>query len=312
VELLDDFNRGNALSAPKPPARLDVADWLVVTASPSTLRQVESFVELFAARVPQVEITASVLEVTFSDDFDYGITGPDGEVLLDFPDGTFVDTFGYNMPNSIEGAEGVLSIGAIQDGVALNAFLEAVQRWENVEIRTNPRIVVREGVTAEIQNQTEIPVFSFTGINVAGNFNVNLQFKSVGTSLYITPRVMGSDTLALNMYLEASQQIGTSVAFTDQEGNEFRAPLIANRLARTVVYLRPEQAVVIGGLSSERVEEAETQVPILGDLPLIGYLFKSVRKRRERTLVMFLISPRVLRTQEFYEDMWPGVTLEDR
>ncbi len=311
-ELFDDFSRPNPLSAPKNSTKVDIADWMVVTAGASTMRKVESFIELFAARVPQVEITASILEVTFSDELDYGVTGPNGNVLFDFPNGTFFDSLSYSMPNSIDGIESVLSIGAIQDGVALEAFLEAIQRWENVSIKTNPRIVVREGGTAEISNTTEIPVFQFSGINLTGNFNASLSFKSVGTELYIAPRVMGSDTLAMNMFLQASQQIGTSVAFTDQTGNEFRAPLIATREARTLVYLKPGQAVAIGGLASEREEEAESKVPILGDLPLIGWLFKSVRKRTERTIVMFLITPRVLTGIDYDEELWDGDVLMPR
>lgn len=310
-ELFDNFDRKNGLGAPGSPSRVDVADWMVVTTSPATLRDVEDFVELFAARVPQIEITASIVEVTFSEELDYGVTGPNGNVLFDFPDGTFFDSLSYSVPNSVEGVEAVLSIGAIQDGVALNAFLEAIQRWENVSIKTNPRIVVREGATAEILNITDIPVFSFSGINLTGNFNAALTFKEVGTKLYIVPRVIGNDTLAMNMYLEASQQIGTSVAFTDQTGNEFRAPLIAKRQARTIVYLKPGQAVAIGGLESERVEEAESKVPILGDIPLIGWLFKSVRNRTERTIVMFLISPRLLDGIDYGEQIWQGGVILD-
>jgi type II secretory pathway component GspD/PulD (secretin) len=293
-------------SAPQKGERVDLADWLVVTAVPETMRQVESFVELFAARVPQVEVTASIVEVTFSDELDYGVTGPDGSVLFDFPDGTFVDSFSYSLPNSVEGTEGILSIGAIQDGVALNAFLEAIQRWENVSIRTNPRIVVREGGVAEIFNTQEIPQFTFTGINTAGNFNAGITFREVGTKLQIAPRVMGSNTLAMNLFLEASQQIGTAVSFTDQNGNEFRSPVVAKRQARTVVYLEPGQAVAIGGLVSERDEEAESKVPILGDIPLIGFLFRSVRHRIERTVVLFLVTPRVLEGVDFHEEIWDG------
>ncbi|MEO0652025.1 MAG: hypothetical protein AAFZ65_15235 [Planctomycetota bacterium] len=309
-EQLDNYT-ANVLQAKGDSKQVDIADLLVVTTSPATLREVEAFIELFAAKVPQIEITASILEVTFSNELDYGVTGPNGQVLVDFPEGTFIDSLAYNVPNSIEGVESILSIGAIQDGVALDAFIEAIQRWENVSIKTNPRIVVREGVPAEILNITDIPVFSFSGINLTGNFNASLQFKEVGTRLYITPRVMGSDTLAMNMYLEASQQIGTSVAFTDQNGNEFRAPLIAKRQARTIVYLKPGQAVAIGGLASEREEEAEAKVPILGDIPLIGWLFKSVRKRRERTIVMFLITPRILEGIDYNQELWDGAVLAD-
>ncbi|QDV03329.1 type II secretion system protein GspD [Engelhardtia mirabilis] len=293
--------------SPQQPSRIDLADWVVVTAGRDVLLQVQEFVELFAASVPQVEITASIVEFTYFDELDYGVNGPDGSVVFDFPDGTFVDSFSYSVPNTVDGVEAVLSIGAIQDGVAINALLEAIQEWENVDIRTNPRIAVREGGVAEILNTRQIPTFLFGNISsTSQNFTAQVKFEEVGVKLYVAPRVMGSKTLALNLFVEASAQIGTSVSLTDSQGNEFRSPLIAQRQARTVVYLQPGQAIAIGGLISEREQESESKVPILGDIPLIGWLFKSTRIRKERTEVLFLIQPRILEGADFNQPVWDG------
>ena len=66
------------------------------------------------------------------------------------------------------------------------------------------------------------------------------------------------------------------------------------RAAQTVVYLQPGQAVILGGLISERTVEEEHKVPLLGDIPLLGYLFKSTLKRKEQTNVLFFLRPRIL------------------
>jgi type II secretory pathway component GspD/PulD (secretin) len=215
-----------------------------------------------------------------------------------------VDFFSYAVPNSADANEALLGIGTIQDGVAIDAVLEAIQTWENVTITTRPKIAVREGGVAEVINSSEVPFFNFTGFNSStGNFNAQLTFKQVGVQLYASPRVLGTDTLALNLYIEASEQVGTAISFFDADGNEVRSPLIARRQARTVVYLEPGQAVVIGGLETVREVNQERKVPILGDIPLLGILFRSERKRKERTNVLFFIRPRILQGTDFMSEL---------
>lgn len=298
VELYQNF-LPDAQAAPTNATPIDVADWFVVTAPPDVLVDVEAFINLFAASVPQIEIEASVVEVTEADELDYGVQPVGDAPIFEFPGGTFVKGLTYVVPNSVDANEALLQIGAIQDGVVFNAILEAIQSWENVEITTQPRIAVREGGVAEVLNTQDLPFFSFSGIGSAGNFTATLQYKEVGVKLYIAPRVVGTQTLALNLFIEASQQIGSSVSFVTEGGGSLSAPVIAKRQARTVVYLEPGQAIVLGGLVSERTVEVERKVPVLGDIPLLGLLFRSDRTRKERTNVLFFIRPRVLQGADF-------------
>lgn len=296
---------GSIQAAPSDPKEIHIADWLVVTGNEERLAEVQAFIELFAGAVPQIEIEARIVEVTTTDELDYGVSGLGGDgVLADFPSGTFVDSLSYSVPNTTEVNEALLTIGSIHDGLALDAVLEVIQTWENVTITTQPKIAVREGGIAEVVNTREVPFFNFSGLNSNNqNFNASLAFKEVGVKLYATPRVLGTKTLALNIFIEASEQVGTAIAFFDGEGNQFSSPLIAKRQARTVVYLEPGQALVIGGLSSEREVEAERKVPFLGDLPLLGLLFRSDLTRKERTNVLFFIRPRILQGYDFNQTL---------
>lgn len=313
IALLENYDfeqyssfQSSLLTAPSNPTSIKVADWLVVTAGEELLAEVESFIDLFVANVPQVEIQASIVEVVTRDELDYGIRGASAgdSVTADFPDGTLVDFFSYSVPNTADANEALLSIGAITDGVAIDAVLEVIQTWENVSITTRPKIAVREGGVAEVINTRDVPLINFTGFNSSnGNFNASLTFKQVGVQLFAAPRVLGTDTLALNLYIEASEQVGTAISFFDANGNEVRSPLIARRQARTVVYLEPGQAVVIGGLETIREVDQERKVPILGDLPLIGLLFRSERRVKERTNVLFFIRPRILQGTDFMTDL---------
>jgi general secretion pathway protein D len=156
---------------------------------------------------------------------------------------------------------------------------------------------VREGGRAEIVNITSIPFFEVGAINASGNFTTNLRFQDVGVQMYVIPRVVGTDTVILNIDIEASQQTGTAVTFTQGLGpnaQSISVPEISSRNAKTVVRLEPGQAVILGGLISERTVERESKIPIVGDIPVLGYLFKNTFRTKEQTNVLFFIRPRIL------------------
>jgi type II secretory pathway component GspD/PulD (secretin) len=283
----------------KPPDKgMVLSDMLVVTAGYERLEEVEDFINLFAAGVRQIEIEAKIVEVVESDLMDIGIKPVPGLPIFDFPEGTFVDSLDYSLPNSVDPTEALLTLGAVQDGLAFNAILEALESFSNVSIDQRPKVAVREGVSASIASTEEIPFYEIGSINPSGNFSSALKFKSVGIELYVTPRVVGTETLALDVHVIASQRVGSVPTFT-LTGEALDTPLIATRTAKTVVYLKPGQALIIGGLTAERATQVINQVPILGDIPILGLLFRSKRDTTEKAYSMFVISPRIIQGNEF-------------
>jgi len=271
-----------------------IADWLVVTSGLEQLKEVESFINIFAAGVPQIEIEAKIVEVTTSDSLDLGVRPVDLTTpIFGFPDHTFVNSFTYNLPNSAS-ADALLTLSAVQNGLEFNAVLEALATYQNVAIQSRPKIAVREGARAEIQNTQKLPFYSVNSISPDGKAAAALMSEEVGIKLYVIPRVVGTRTVALSIDVEASQESGSATTFTLQNGQTISNPIITKRAARTVVYLEPGQAVILGGLISERKVEQENKVPILGDIPLLGFLFRSKLTRKEQSNVLFFIRPRIL------------------
>ena len=267
---------------------IPLADYLVITATPDLMYEVEDFIDTFIADVPQVEIEAKIVEVVETSQVELGVKG---DFL--FPDGVLVDSIGYDFPTTVEGATATL--GAVQDEVTYDMLIRAAATTEDVEISSMPKIAVRENGRAEILNTQELPSYAISGIKEGGGgYSATLNYKEVGVKLYVIPRVVGTDTVALAIDIEASQQIGEQIFFADSEGSSLSAPVIANRSAKTLVYLRPGEGVILGGLTTERLVEQVTKVPFLGDLPLLGLLFRSKLDRTERTSVLFFIRPRIL------------------
>lgn len=284
-----------------------IADWLVVTTGTERLRQVERFINIFAAGVPQIEIEAKIVEVTITDTLDIGITPIDGTTpIFGFPDGTLAKTLDFSFPTGFGQGQGLLTLGSVQDEVAFNAIFQALSTYENVSINSQPKIAVREGGLAKIVNTKKIPFYTVGGLNASGNFSAQLKFEEVGIQLYVVPRVVGTETVALNIDIEASQESGTSVSFAVSDGQGgstvLENPVITSRSARTIVYLEPGQVVIIGGLISERTVEQQTKIPVLGDIPLLGALFRSTSKRNEQSNVLFFIRPRILQGSDLHRD----------
>ncbi len=285
------------------PKEQRLADWLVVTTGPDLLQDVEDFINLFAAGVPQIEIEAKIVEITLSDSLDLGVRPPDGVPMFDFPDHTFVKSFDSRTPNQADASEGLLSLGGVQDGVAFNAILEAIATRDNVSIISRPKIAVREGGRADISNTVKIPFLQITGIQPNGTYGAQVAFQEVGVKLYVVPRVIGTRTVALNIDVEASQQSGSETVFVADDGDTLVSlPVLSQRSARTTVYLQPGQAVILGGLITERNVEGVRKVPLLGDVPLINFLFRSKFTRKEQTNVLFFIRPRILQGIDLHRD----------
>jgi len=285
---------------------VNLADWLIVTAGFDRLKEVESFINIFAAGVPQIEIEAKIVEVSTTDTLDYGVRPVDLTTpIFGFPDSTFVNSFNFNLPNSANFTTGdaLLQLGAVQNGMTFNAVLEALATYQNVSINSRPKIAVREGGRAEIVNTLQIPYYTVNSIAVNGQVAANLAMVEVGVKLFVIPRVVGTRTVVLNIDVEASQEAGSATTFSLQNGQTISNPIIAKRGAKTVVYLEPGQAVILGGLIAERTVDDIKKVPILGDIPLIGpLLFRSTYKRKELTNVLFFIRPRILQGSDLHTE----------
>jgi type II secretory pathway component GspD/PulD (secretin) len=298
-------NYGNLRTWPPAPMNSSaIGDRLLVTTEAEMLYEVEDFVDLFMSEVPQIEIEAKIIEVIDTDEMYFGIRPPDGIPMFDFPDGTLIDSFDYSLPSGASGNQALLSVSGIHDGTQFNAILEAVAALENVEVDSRPKIAVREGGVASIEATQDVPYYSFTGINSgSGAFNANLTYKTVGIKLYVSPHIVGSKTLSLFVEVESSSESGSIVTFVTDTGGSLSTPRITTQVARTTVYLEPGQAVIIAGLTTERKVDNVRKVPLLGDIPILGRLFRSDGSKTVRSHTLFYIKPRILqgidRTYDF-------------
>jgi general secretion pathway protein D len=181
------------------------------------------------------------------------------------------------------------TLGGIHESWELNAVLEALEANNLADITNTPKLVVRNGGVASISTLTQFPFpkakISQLGTEVA----TDIEFKPVGVKMNIVPVIAGTDSVILQVYADVSAI--TQFAATEP----VNTPIVSQRTAVTTVYLRDNFTLVIGGLQAKTLFESETKVPILGDIPLLGFLFRSTSRQRSTTNVEFHITPHIVK-----------------
>lgn len=278
---------------------------LLITALPSALATFEDAFNLFYSSIPQIEITVQVIEFQRADALAFGVLPIDETtpVFQNLNSKQLIQAFTADFPlrQPVVGTDpvtdvGLLTLGGIHDSWQLNAVLQALEANNLADVTSSPKLVVRNGGTATISTVTEIPFpkarITQSGANVATDIN----FKPVGVTMTIVPVIAGTDSVILQVHADVSAVtgfVGTDVVQT---------PVTSQRSALTSVHLKNNHSLVIGGLTSESEFETESKVPILGDIPILGFLFRSTSKTRQETEVAFQITPRIVRDRGLRTD----------
>jgi pilus assembly protein CpaC len=201
-----------------------------------------------------------------------------------------------NLERTVEDGN-ITTSGEITFGDFLNLFvfntkyniggvIKALQSTGFFQSLAEPNLIAYNGQEASFLAGGEIPVPVVQGTTNA----VSVEYKEFGVRLTFRPTIAG-DVIRLNVRPEVSTlDFGNGITLSG-----FRIPALSTRRAQTEVELRDGQSFVIAGLLDNLTQDTSSAVPILSKLPIIGYLFKSKSERAERTELMVLITPRLVR-----------------
>jgi len=173
--------------------------------------------------------------------------------------------------------------------------LHALQQKRDVEILASPSTLVVSGQSATIKAVEEIPYKELIDSATGGQEALSsTQFKEVGVNLEVTAIVADGNDIFLTVDTEQNVRTGES---------EQGVPVVDTRRAITSLLLRDGQIVVIGGLRREEMTEAVSQIPLLGDLPVIGHLFRNTVTVKSQSELVVLLSPHIDRGQSVPADI---------
>jgi type IV pilus assembly protein PilQ len=179
-------------------------------------------------------------------------------------------------------ASGVgLSLGAVNGAFNLDVALTALQHKGNTKILSEPKVTTQNNVTAEVTQGTTVP------FQAESNNTVTVQFKDAALKLNVTPHITGQNSVVLDVQLEnATPDFGHTVG-----GN----PSINTQKASTTVMVSDGVTTVIGGVMVNKESYSNDQTPGLGNIPLLGWLFKRSDADRQDDEILIFITPRIIR-----------------
>ncbi len=199
------------------------------------------------------------------------------------------DTTAYNTTSDIgiEGGYFALISGTIRHAVHL------LQEKKNIEILANPTVMVVSGQSASIETVTELPYQERTQTSQGGELAAT-QFKKVGVKLNVTAILTDDDYILVT--LEPEQSVDTGLFGTTSE-----IPIIDTRKAKTTLLLKDGQVVIMGGLRKKETTNQVSQIPVLGDLPLVGMLFRNTRDIVKNSELLVFMSPHIYKGEPLSE-----------
>jgi len=181
-----------------------------------------------------------------------------------------VNTRAFPFPGAAIGTGGTFNYGTL-DFTAFKATLNFLQTNSNTKIVSNPRIVVLNNQTAHIQVGQQIPLPTYERNETTGSMLVSgFTYRDTGVVMDVTPHINTAEEILVDLKPEIS-----SVGADQNFGNNVVAPQFNTTQAKTQLLIQSGQTIAIGGLLTDNVTGTEDKVPFLGDLPLIGKLFRN-------------------------------------
>ena len=253
------------------------ANALIFYTTGSEYRALKPLLTQLDSLAKQVALDILIAEVTLQDEFKFGVEWAlsRSEVNL-----------------TTQGAFGAASVGGI--GLVINGnegplTANSLQTNSLVNVLSNPTLTVRDGVSASINVGSDISVVGATTqdpINGERQTTVS-EYRKTGVNVSVTPTVNSSGIVVLEIDQEISNSVPNS---SGASGN----PDIFERSIKTEVLARSGQTVMLGGLVSQNYDTGGSSAPGLGNIPLLGNLFKGKSKNNARTELIMLVTPRVI------------------
>jgi Flp pilus assembly secretin CpaC len=221
-----------------------------------------------------------------------GITDVDGDELTA---GTYGGSVASpEVPLSLFGGDAVDGVSAAFRYVTgdddLQAMIHAMMSNGVLHVLAEPNVVAASGEKAEFLSGGEIPV-PIASSGAQGGTSITIEWKEFGVKVYFVPTIVDSGVVNLQINPEVSSlDFGNGI-----EISGFKIPALRSRKAKTTVELKDREVLVIGGLLMEEDNEVRSRIPILGHIPILGYLFSDTKLVHSKTELVLVVSPHIVR-----------------
>ena len=255
---------------------------LVITATAEEYRAIESILRQLDILPLQVLIEATIAEVRLNDALEYGLQ-------WFFESGKVTGSSTNNNLGSV--APSFPGFNLVLDTTDVRVVLNALSEVTDLEVVSSPQLMGLDNQLARLQVGDQVPISTQTAVSTidpdAPIVN-SIQYFDTGVILEVTPRVNATGLVTLEISLEVSDAIET-------ETSGINSPTIQQRAITSIVAVQSGETVALGGLIRDSSSESVSGIPVLKDIPLLGNLFKSTGVDSNRSELLVLITPRVIR-----------------
>ena len=287
---------------------------IIVTDKESKMKAIDSFVTEIDRETPQIMVEAKIYDISSTDNMDLGIEWQAG-TNTGYLSGSDVFQNGSPLTSSIGNAyqssvtdpftsgafsgstsktntTSLIRYGIMNSHINVDVALHASQEDIRAKLLANPRLMVLDNQQAEIKIIEQIPYQELTESSSGGSIGTTA-FRDVGVELRVTPHLTRDGLIRMNLNPKFSVQTG-DVQIQGTNGVSPQ-PIVATREQTTTALIRDGQTVVIGGLKKQDVSTQINKVPLLGDLPLLGGLFRFEGESTVNSELVIFITPHLIK-----------------
>ncbi len=300
-ELGDDISTQRRLEREIVAIAAEDSNRVIISFDPRRETEVFDIVNELDQPPPQVSIEVLIVEVTMENSLELGVefafqdlqfaaAGPSDTTTFDYVGGTDIGAVGT----------GLGGFSFTITGRDFNFLLRTLQTETGLNVLSRPHIVAMDGQAAKIEVVNDVPYVSGSSTStVGGQITTSVARSDVGIKLNVTPQINPDGYVRL----EITQEVSDLTDSTIEVGPGLTAPIFRESLAETVVTVRDNETVVLGGLIQERDERTESKVPVLGDVPVLGNLFRYDDTTTRKAELLIIMTPRIIRTVDDYREI---------
>lgn len=262
---------------------------IVVTATASEYRRIRTILQAIDSSPKQVLIEATLAEVTLNDELKMGVRWFFGKGANSASQTDAVGTsFG---PLTGAAANLLPGFSYVFNSMNIKAVINALSTVSDVNIISSPTLMVTENKKATLQVGNDVPVLTQTAVgiqNVGAPIVNSVTYRSTGVILNITPRVANDGRVLLDIEQESSDIAGGLAT-------GIQSPSFVQRKVKTTVTVRDGETIILAGFIQDRAQRDRSQMPLVGNIPVLGNLFKTKDDKIDRTELLISITPNVVR-----------------
>jgi len=257
-----------------------------------------------------VFIESLIMEVDMDKSLDIGIDWQAfGETSIAGKETAIGGQFSQGLLDPAALAQGGLTVGLITEPVTIAgltvsniaAIINAIKTDDDFRILSTPQVLTTDNEEARITVGENRPYQTRATTDTSGGTFESFEYRDVGKILKITPHVTEGRLVRMVISLEV-----TNIDLASTQTTSSTLPVTQKRTVDTTVIVKDAQTVVIGGLIDESTTTNESKVPVLGDIPLLGWLFRNRSESNQKTNLYIFLTPRVIKSpaeaQEIFQD----------